>query len=33
LHATAADQATAEGERGLLASDLFAPLRRLVNVT
>lgn len=31
LHAAAADLAAAEGERGLLASDLFVPLRRLVN--
>ncbi len=31
LHATAADQAAADGERGLLAGDLMAPLRRLVN--
>lgn len=31
LHATAADRAAAEGERGLLASDLMAPLRRLAN--
>ena len=31
LHAAAADVAAADGERGLLASDLFAPLRRLVN--
>lgn len=32
LHSTAADQAIAEGgERGLLASDLLAPLWRLVN--
>lgn len=31
LHAAAADAAAAEGERGLLASDLFPHLRRLVN--
>jgi len=31
LHAAAADAAAADGERGLLASDLFGPLRRLVN--
>ncbi|MDZ7662447.1 NAD(P)H-hydrate dehydratase [Thiohalophilus sp.] len=32
LHASAADQgAKAAGERGLLAGDLFGPLRRLVN--
>ncbi len=31
LHAAAADLAARDGERGLLASDLFAPLRRLVN--
>ncbi len=31
LHATAADRAVGNGERGLLASDLFAPLRELVN--
>ena len=32
LHAVAADRAAEQdGERGLLASDLFAPLRRLVN--
>lgn len=31
LHAAAADEAAADGERGLLASDLFAPLRRLAN--
>jgi NAD(P)H-hydrate epimerase len=31
-HAHAADLvAAAEGERGLLASDLLAPLRRLLN--
>ncbi len=33
LHAMAADQAAnASGERGLLATDLFAPLQRLVNL-
>jgi NAD(P)H-hydrate epimerase len=32
LHAAAADAAAgAEGERGLLASDLYVPLRRLAN--
>ncbi|GAP67424.1 hypothetical protein MBSD_n2748 [Mizugakiibacter sediminis] len=31
LHARAGDLAAAAGERGLLASDLFAPLRALVN--
>jgi NAD(P)H-hydrate epimerase len=31
LHAAAGDLAAREGERGLLASDLLAPLRRLVN--
>jgi len=31
LHAAAGDLAAADGERGLLASDLFGPLRRLVN--
>ncbi|MDX9768089.1 MAG: NAD(P)H-hydrate dehydratase [Ectothiorhodospiraceae bacterium] len=31
LHATAGDRAAAEGERGLLASDLFCWLRRLAN--
>jgi NAD(P)H-hydrate epimerase len=32
LHATAGDAAAGEGgERGLLPSDLFAPLRRLAN--
>lgn len=31
LHARAGDQAAREGQRGLLASDLFAPLRQLVN--
>jgi NAD(P)H-hydrate epimerase len=31
LHAAAADAAAAEGERGLLAGDLFPHLRRLVN--
>ncbi len=32
LHSVAADRAVAEsGEKGLLASDLFAPLRQLVN--
>lgn len=31
LHAVAGDIAAQEGERGMLASDLFAPLRRLVN--
>jgi len=31
LHAAAGDVAAAAGERGLLASDLFGPLRRLVN--
>jgi NAD(P)H-hydrate repair Nnr-like enzyme with NAD(P)H-hydrate dehydratase domain len=32
LHATAADRAAADlGERGLLATDLFDYLRRLVN--
>ncbi len=31
LHGKAADLATLDGERGLLASDLFAPLRALVN--
>lgn len=31
LHAAAADRAAADGERGMLASDLFAALRRLAN--
>ncbi|RJQ47789.1 MAG: NAD(P)H-hydrate dehydratase [Gammaproteobacteria bacterium] len=31
LHAQAGDEAAQRGERGLLASDLFAPLRALVN--
>ncbi len=31
LHAEAADRASVDGERGLLATDLFGPLRRLVN--
>lgn len=31
LHARAADHASRHGERGLLASDLLAPLRALVN--
>ena len=33
LHAKAADIAVANGERGLIASDLFDPLRKLVNPT
>lgn len=31
LHAAAADQAAKQGERGLLASDLFAEIRSLIN--
>ena len=31
LHAAAADQAASRGMRGMLASDLFEPLRQLVN--
>ena len=31
LHALAADQAAGHGERGLLAADLFEPLRRFAN--
>ncbi|MCW8829839.1 MAG: NAD(P)H-hydrate dehydratase [Gammaproteobacteria bacterium] len=31
LHGAAGDAATEKGERGMLASDLFRPLRRLVN--
>lgn len=31
LHAEAADRAASEGERGLIASDLFGPLRALIN--
>lgn len=31
LHGTAADNAAKAGERGLLATDLFGPLRQLVN--
>lgn len=31
LHARAGDLAAADGERGLLAGDLFTPLRRLAN--
>jgi len=31
LHAAAADVAAADGERGMLAGDLMAPLRSLVN--
>jgi NAD(P)H-hydrate epimerase len=30
-HALAGDRAARQGERGLLASDLFAPLRQLLN--
>lgn len=33
LHARAGDLAAGDGERGLLASDLWLPLRRLLNVT
>lgn len=33
LHACAADVAARDGERGMRASDLFAPLRRLANPT
>lgn len=33
LHAAAGDLAANHGERGMLASDLFAPLRRLANPT
>ena len=32
LHAAAGDAAAGEGERGMLPSDLFAPLRRLANL-
>lgn len=32
LHGAAGDEAAKEGERGLLASDLMGPLRRLVNL-
>jgi len=31
LHAQSADLAAQDGMRGMLASDLFAPLRQLVN--
>jgi ADP-dependent NAD(P)H-hydrate dehydratase / NAD(P)H-hydrate epimerase len=31
LHARAADEAAQNGERGLIATDLFAPLRKLIN--
>ncbi|HET7662279.1 MAG TPA: NAD(P)H-hydrate dehydratase, partial [Rhodanobacteraceae bacterium] len=31
LHARAGDLAARQGERGLLAGDLFAPLRLLIN--
>lgn len=31
LHARAGDRAAREGERGLIASDLFSPLRQLLN--
>jgi NAD(P)H-hydrate epimerase len=31
LHAAAADRAAGSGERGLLASDLIAEIRALVN--
>jgi NAD(P)H-hydrate epimerase len=31
LHARGADIAAADGERGLLPSDVLGPLRRLVN--
>jgi len=31
LHAQSGDAAAADGEAGLLAGDLFAPLRRLRN--
>ncbi len=33
IHSEAADQASCDGERGMLASDLMGPLRQLVNVT
>ena len=33
LHAKAADMAAESGEKGLLATDLLAPLRQLVNIT
>ena len=33
LHGLAGDDAARNGERGMLASDLFAPLRRWVNPT
>jgi NAD(P)H-hydrate epimerase len=31
LHARAGDEAAGDAPRGLVASDLFVPLRRLVN--
>jgi NAD(P)H-hydrate epimerase len=31
LHARAGDAAAEEGERGLIASDLLEPIRRLLN--
>jgi NAD(P)H-hydrate epimerase len=31
VHAASADQTAADGERGMLASDLYGPLRRLLN--
>jgi ADP-dependent NAD(P)H-hydrate dehydratase / NAD(P)H-hydrate epimerase len=31
LHAAAGDEAARDGERGLLASDLFPALRKLAN--
>ena len=33
LHAESADIAAQDGQRGMMASDLFVPLRNLVNVT
>ena len=33
LHAQSADIAAQDGMRGMLASDLFAPLRELVNAS
>jgi NAD(P)H-hydrate epimerase len=31
LHAVAGDEAARDGERGIVASDLMAPIRRLAN--
>jgi NAD(P)H-hydrate epimerase len=31
VHGAAADEAASDGERGMLAGDLYGPLRRLLN--